>query len=275
MFIRYEKTNGDDIYVLEGLEDKKGFIFKTVGFNEFEEKSMKIPEGYNRVKVDSEWVLKYKYDPSKKPLKKNNEAYKKIQEKHSKEKVYFIHDNGRRPFIVYLSKEQISVYREVQNKFYVRETDRAADNDRKNAWFYIEHVVTKKNCKKVWVGKSISNDMTEWLKSDAKEFLGNSILVKINTSRYLFIGETVYEFSPNEEIKNFYSPVGNNDVPCPYAIGEDYVYFMMERKRVPVSAFKEFTEYVKNNAYNEFYENNLEEKVSSFPKMKEIQSRLY
>ncbi|HMZ62132.1 MAG TPA: hypothetical protein PL048_25395, partial [Leptospiraceae bacterium] len=137
MFVRYEKTKGDDTYILEGLEDKKGFIFKAAGFNEFEEKSVKIPEGYKKVKVDSEWVLKYKYDPSKKPLEKNNEAYKKIKEKHSREKVYFIHDSGGRPFIVYLSKKRISVYREVQNKFYVRKTDRVTDNDRKNAWFYI------------------------------------------------------------------------------------------------------------------------------------------
>ncbi|HNO22613.1 MAG TPA: hypothetical protein PKK94_06520 [Leptospiraceae bacterium] len=275
MFVRYEKTEGDDLYVLEGLEDKKGFIFKTAGFNEFEEKPVKIPEDYKRAKVDSEWVLKYKYDPSKKPLEKNNEAYKKIKEKHSKEKVYFMHDNGGRPFVVYLSKEKISVYREVQNKFYVREKDRVWDSDRKNAWFYIEHVVTKKNFEKVWVGKSISNDMTKWVKTDTKEFLGNSILVKLNASRYLFIGESVFEFTPNEEIQTFYSPVGNNDVPYPYAIGEEYVYFMIERKRLPISEFKEFTEYVKKNAYNEFYENDLEEKVSSFPKIKEIQSRLF
>lgn len=273
-FVRYEKTKGDETYVLQGLEEKKGFIFEMISFNEFKKKPKEIPKGYKKVKVEPSWVLKYTYDPDKTVLEKDNEIYQEIQKKHSQDKAYFTHDNGGRPFIVYISPKQISVYREVQNKYYVRETDRDRENNHKDAWLYIEHVVTK-DYLKVWIGESISNKTTTFVCTDNDEFHGSCILVKTGPSRYLFIGEGVCEFSTDEEIDIFYAPVGNNDVPYSYAIGKKYVYFMREMIKVPISAFKEFTEEVQRNAYDSFYEDNLEEKGIPFEDINEIQPRLY
>lgn len=270
MFVRYEKIKGNGIYVLEGLENKEGSIFKIIDFNEFEKEPTQVPKGFKKVKVELQWVLKYKYDPEKSPLEKDNEAYQEIKKKHANDQIYFTHDNGGRPYIVYISKEQITIYREVQDKFYVREVDRDIENSYKNAWLYIEHVITIKNYMKVWIGESISNKTTTWLGTNNDEFLGNSILVNTKPFRYLFIGGNVYEFSSDEEIKNFYAPVGNNDVPYSYAISEKYVYFMSESVRVPISAFKEFTEEVQKNAYDSFYEDGLEAKGLPFLEIQNI-----
>ncbi|HNM05616.1 MAG TPA: hypothetical protein PKK05_22065, partial [Leptospiraceae bacterium] len=68
-------------------------------------------EFYFIVRLCCKFILEYKYDPDKTPLKKDNKAYQKIKEEHTKEKVYFTHDNGGRPFAVYISKERISVFR--------------------------------------------------------------------------------------------------------------------------------------------------------------------
>lgn len=275
MFVRYEKTKGDDTEVLFGLEDEKGAFFEEISFNEFEKEPTKIPKGFKKVKFDPEWALKYHYNPDKSPLEKNNKTYQEIKKKHAGEKVYFTHDNGGRPFIVYLSGKQISVYRDVQDHFYVRDADRDLEDDHKNAWAYIEHVVTKKNFIKVWIGESIANNTTAFAHSNSDEFLGNCILVQLSASRYLFIGESVFEFSSDEEIHTFYAPIGNNDVPYSFAIGNKYVYFMIEQMRVPISAFKEFTEEVQRNAYDFFYEDNMEEQGSTFQDIKEIHKRLY
>ena len=62
-FVRYEKTVGDGTEFIEGLEDKRRFIFRLIDFNEFEKESVKVPDGFRKVKVESWWVLEYKYDP--------------------------------------------------------------------------------------------------------------------------------------------------------------------------------------------------------------------
>ena len=49
-------------------------------------------------------------------------------------------------------------------------------------------------------------------------------------------------------ISSYFSPVGNSDVPYPYAVGEHYTYFMLDKEMVP-------TEYldVKKDGYAQFY----------------------
>jgi hypothetical protein len=45
----------------------------------------------------------------------------------------------------------------------------------------------------------------------------------------MFIGMNIKTFSlENDEIINFISPVGNNDVPYPFAIGKKNTYFFFE-----------------------------------------------
>lgn len=66
---------------------------------------------------------------------------------------------------------------------------------------------------------------------------GNTILVNKNDKDYIFIGECVYVFQSNNKIVKYFSPIGNNDVPYPFAIGEKYIYFMIEHNFVLLSGF--------------------------------------
>ena len=56
----------------------------------------------------------------------------------------------------------------------------------------------------------------------------SSILLKID-DKYIFIGDNIYEFTTDEEIIDFKSPIGNSGVPYPVAIGEKNIYFMLDK----------------------------------------------
>jgi hypothetical protein len=82
---------------------------------------------------------------------------------------------------------------------------------------------------------------------------GNSILIHARTQgpeQYIYVGEVIYSFSPldGDHIETYYSPLGNNRVPYPYAVGAKYVYFMLDKKAVPVEQIN-----VKEDAYPQFY----------------------
>ncbi len=75
---------------------------------------------------------------------------------------------------------------------------------------------------------------------DHKSFRGNSVLLQV-IDKYVYIGMTytgseIYEFKPSDEdeIIEYYSLVGNNDVPYPVAIGKKNVYFMLEQRYTPI-----------------------------------------
>lgn len=74
---------------------------------------------------------------------------------------------------------------------------------------------------------------------DWKEAKGNSILIEKSKHNYVFIGECIYEFHTPDEIIEYHSPVGNSNVPYPYAIGEKNVYFMIEYQSVLRSSLTE------------------------------------
>ena len=69
----------------------------------------------------------------------------------------------------------------------------------------------------VFVGSSPINRMTIFSGGHGEWAKGNSILLHLKANRYMFIGSTIYEFDSYEPIVRFVSPVGNSDVPYPYA----------------------------------------------------------
>jgi len=70
--------------------------------------------------------------------------------------------------------------------------------------------------------------MTEFSGGHGQEFDGNTILVKPNDSdSYVFIGSLIQSFIPLYPIVNFVSPVGNNDVPYPFAIDSQGNHYLL------------------------------------------------
>jgi hypothetical protein len=58
--------------------------------------------------------------------------------------------------------------------------------------------------------------------------MGNSILLHITGTRYIFIGIYIYEFESPEPIIEYVSPIGNNDVPYPFAKSANETFLMVE-----------------------------------------------
>ncbi len=169
---------------------------------------------------------------------------------------YFTHDNGGRPFMVNVDTK--NHYLEVF-KFNQGEFDKHEDikiNKRKEmtisydinihdqkimAQFYDESVY-KTSYREIFVGNhEEKGDKSNW-------GLGNSILVNKNNTQYIYIG---HMFEPGDHIKEYYSPIGNSDVPYPYAIGNKNVYFMIEDKYVSLSGFTD--DELANGPYNKLY----------------------
>lgn len=79
---------------------------------------------------------------------------------------------------------------------------------------------------------------------------GNSILIKTGAGKYIYAGEQLYSFETKdgEEIKSYFSPVGNSAVPYPYAVGENHTYFMLDRETLPNELLD-----LKKDAYPQYY----------------------
>ena len=164
-------------------------------------------------------------------------------------KTYFIHDNNKRPLLVYV-KDNVYIYR-LPKTYYVKASDKDK-NDSKNKWFYIE-LYKKYTPKKIFIGKCIKAKRFD---SDGPKSNGNSILLLLENSKYLYIGSEIYQFSTdmNDVIVKYYSSIGNNDVPYPVAVGTNNVYFMLDKKYVAINKFpKNMTDIDWTNSYDLFY----------------------
>lgn len=140
---------------------------------------------------------------------------------------YLTHDNYSRPFCVYIDEfnDEVSVYK---NKRDDEEKGEYEDDDSYTDLKNYTKLIQKFKADKIFIGESPVNPMTEFSGGYGPEFHGNSILLKIDEKEYVFIGETIYSFKTNHPIVSFVSPVGNNDVPYPYAIDDkDNYYFLL------------------------------------------------
>ncbi len=81
------------------------------------------------------------------------------------------------------------------------------------------------------------------------DFPGNSILIETGKGKYIYVGDQVYSFSTgSEKIVAYFSPVGNNQVPYPYAVGEKNTYFLLDKQIIP-NELLDLTE----DAYPQYY----------------------
>lgn len=123
--------------------------------------------------------------------------------------MYSTHDNGGRPFSVTLS--------EASKRVEVFEVNYEESNSIIN---FKTMLVPRIRCQveRWWVGRSDESAFTRFGGGYGPEFDGNSILIKSLENEYIFVGECIFRFHTELPIVDFQSPVGNNDVPYPYAI---------------------------------------------------------
>jgi hypothetical protein len=228
VFVWYEKrtpdSNGTRIETLRGLAtDKNRVIHRNVGLNQFLREETTIPKGYNKKRKipDKAWFKKYFYDPLRKPIVK-----KTVPELRNKWKNYKIHDNGGRPFVVYVSPNQkeVSVYT-VPKEQYVPE-DLEDIEFPENLKLYTKRLLHVKP-NRVFVGKSPKNSMTLFSGGYGSRFYGNTVLLEMKNNSYIYISRDIEYFQTKSPIVRYVSPVGNNDVPYPFAVTEDRTYYLL------------------------------------------------
>ena len=159
-------------------------------------------------------------------------------------KKYLTHWNGGRPYLCYVKEDKLNnrydvlIYSQdkgikLNDKQYGQLITPKGVN--KFARIYTKYVKNY-SAEKVFVG----------IDSEDRSFSrGNTILLKLpknkktslKLNRYVFIEGEIYEFSTTDEIVKYYSMVGNADVPYPIAVGEENVYFMLDRKYIPLKYF--------------------------------------
>jgi len=121
--------------------------------------------------------------------------------------VYDIHNNFSRPFTAVIKNNHVKIY-----------------NNKINSKIYDLQV------NKIFVGKSPLIRMTKYSECVGDKYDGNSILLYLGNNTYKYIGECIYTFEALSPIIDYVSPIGNNDVPYPYAIDNNQnIYLMIEK----------------------------------------------
>lgn len=142
----------------------------------------------------------------------------KLSKSSIKDTEYLTHDNGGRPFKVSVNNKNVSIYKLPEDYNY--------DNGHANKKDYTILVKTYNNVKQIFIGKSVKGDDAN---GNNNFGLGNSVLLEIANNKYVFIGDAIYEFSTSSPIVEFFSMIGNSDVPYPLALTKDNVYFLIDK----------------------------------------------
>jgi hypothetical protein len=156
------------------------------------------------------------------------EKYQTRKKAKGKGKRYEIHDNGGRPFFVEINGKTVTVFKNM-------DTFKMVDNKFIDIHNPEKELFTVK-ADEIYIGKKSPTGDYDGL--NPRYGQGNSILLKIG-SKYRYIGHEIYDFEPvkGDTILQYYSDIGNSDVPYPYAIGKTHIYIMLDKEAVEKSYF--------------------------------------
>ena len=77
-----------------------------------------------------------------------------------------------------------------------------------------------------------------------------SFLFAIEDKKYIHEGEKFFSFETNDEIVDYFSEHGNNDVKYSYAYGKEIIYIMLHQKYIPI---QEYQNSIMKNEYKYLY----------------------
>ena len=149
-----------------------------------------MSENVSEKAVGSDYPISKKYGPS------------------TKEGEFEIHDNGGRPYRVMVSPQE--------KKAYVYTYWNVIGKGDKTSCDDLTHLLREINYLRYWPGYD----------PQYPAYLGNSLLFEIGVHEYVHVTDSIYRFCTQEPIQYFVSPVGNSDVPYPYAFNDQHVYFI-------------------------------------------------
>lgn len=164
-----------------------------------------------------------------------------VNEKVKPKHIYEIVDNGAIPFVVFDYGGHVDVY----NQHYDEETNE----------YEMQGKIMDSKYIKIFVGDNELNEPDYDLKKGIGR--GNTVLLQTGKDEYTYIGDGIRSFKTKDEdvIEKYYSPVGNNAVPYPYAVGQKYVYLMLDNEYEPVEDFD-----LTKDVYTQYYGWNIDKK---------------
>ena len=68
-----------------------------------------------------------------------------------------------------------------------------------------------------------------------------NFLFEIENKKYVHVGENLFSFETNDEIVKYSSEHGHNDVKYPFAYDKENIYFMLDRKYIPIQEYENST----------------------------------
>lgn len=150
-------------------------------------------------------------------------------------KTYTMLDNGSDPFVADIFPSRVEIYRQTFK------------DDRGNESYERDKKLVDTSYKNIFIGDNLLKDKAAAPKG---MYPGNSILICTRPGIYIYSGHEIYSFETKdgEDIKEYYSPVGNSHVPYPYAVGKNYTYFMLDKETIPNTLLD-----LKEDAYGQFY----------------------
>lgn len=140
----------------------------------------------------------------------------KLQTQNGGAETYYIHDNGGKPLKCIIENENTILIHKQK------------DFDSDEIIIYEMEPSLKFHPKKIFIGKSPLNKMTEFSGGHGPEFDGNTILLDMGDNEYIIITGTIWSFDAKSKIIEYVSPVGNNDVPYPYAIDDNKNIYLID-----------------------------------------------
>jgi hypothetical protein len=137
--------------------------------------------------------------------------------------IYLIHDNGGCPFEVAIDENK--------NRAIVRLYD--CDHSYESCITEDPNPILDISFTECFLGGPLPK---VFIDDDYKFEWGNSILLHIPTTeieitdsyKYIYIGMNIFEFTSQYLITEFLSPIGNNDVPYPFARSKKETFLLVE-----------------------------------------------
>ena len=90
------------------------------------------------------------------------------------------------------------------------------------------------------IGKVMSFDYLLVFGLNGNNKDGN-FLFEIENRKYVHVGKNLYSFETNDEIVEYFSEQGNNDVKYSFAYGKENIYFMLHQKYIPLQEYENST----------------------------------
>jgi hypothetical protein len=243
------------LYGIRGSQDRYIYEWYEYDMNRFSDTESQVPDDYTELngpcdhsdddddsdddyielrRPSKNWISEVMWNPHKTRIQPLLEL-----EPEAEGDRYFVHDNGGRPFMVCIRENSVSVFRQPESEYL---WDEDWDEARENPLYYKEHLMTFENPIKIW----ISHDYFE-------NCHGNTILIQINNTEYVWIGQHISKFFSNRPIIASYSNLGNNDVPYPVALTDSDILFLLDDVQYSRSDFNLQTEMEWADAYMQFY----------------------